>query len=213
MNLAACAGLGRGPETGVWYRAIQAQFWRTALQTVRSKVRPSRYNPGRAAPPPFEVLYLAEDHQVALHEVRAIYGPPFPQAGSVVLPNPQQAWLILNVRVLLQQVADLTRVSEQTMLGTTAQELTGDWEGYRARTPQDSVSQPVGMAPTQALGQALDEVPGLEGFRTLSARLPARRILVVFPRKLQPGSGIEFSDGMGRTHRIKPRPKRRPQTP
>jgi hypothetical protein len=145
--------------------------------------------------------------------VRALHGPAFPQAGRVVIPNPQQAWTILNVRVTLQQVADLTRVPEQTLLGMTAQELTGDWEGYQERRPHDSVSQPVGIAPTQALGQALSAVPGLEGFRTLSARLPAQMILVVFPRKLQPGSGIEFSDGMGRTHVIKPRRQRRRLAP
>jgi hypothetical protein len=100
----------------------------------------------------------------------------------VVLPNPQQAWLILNVRVTLRQVADLTPVAAQTLLGMTAQELTGDWEGYQVRQPHDSVPQPVGIAPTQALGQALFAVPGLEGFRPVSARLPSRIALVVrFP--------------------------------
>jgi hypothetical protein len=210
MNLAACAALSRGPETGVWYRAIQPRFWQTALQTAQSKLIPSRYNEGASAIRPFEVLYLAEDHQVALLEVGAMFGPLFPPAGDgLLIPNPLQAWTILNVRVTLQRVADLTRVSEQTLISTTAQELTGDWDGYQRRMPTDSVNQPVGTAPTQALGQALFAIRGLEGFRTLSARRPARMILVVFPEKLLAGSEIEFSDGMGGTHQIRPRPKRR----
>jgi hypothetical protein len=159
------------------------------------------------------VLYLAEDHQVALFEVGALHGHPLPEGNGMLLPNPQQAWLLLNVRVVLQKVADLTRVSEQTLLSTTAQELTGDWRGYQKRQPHDSVNQPVGTAPTQALGQALFAVRGLEGFRTISARRPSRRILVVFPEKLLPGSEIEFADGMGHTHRIEPRPKRRRRSP
>jgi hypothetical protein len=209
MNLAVCTALARGPETRVWYRAIEAQFWPTALQTVHSKDFATRYNAGARAVTPFEIIYLGEDHQVALYEVRAIYGPPFPKAGAVVLPNPQQAWLILNVRVTLQQVVDLTPVAAQTVLETTVQELTGDWQGYYERQPHDSVPQPVGIAPTQALGQALVALPGLEGFRTVSARLPSRMVLVVFPQKLLPGSVIEFTDGAGHIHRIEPPPKKR----
>jgi hypothetical protein len=67
MNLAVCAALRRGPETRVWYRAVEPRFWQTALRTVQTKKCPSRYNAGAAATPPFEVLYLAEDHQVALY--------------------------------------------------------------------------------------------------------------------------------------------------
>jgi hypothetical protein len=209
MNLTACAALARSPETRVWYRAIEARFWPTALQTRHSQDLASRFNAGTRAVPPFEVLYLAEDHQVALYEARAVYGQPFPKTGAVILPNPQRAWLILNVRVTLQQVVDLTPVAAQTLLGTTVQELTGDWEGYQERQPHDSVPQPVGIAPTQALGQALFALPSLEGFHTISARLPSRMILVVFPQKLLPGSFLEFADGAGHTHRIEPAPKKR----
>lgn len=145
---------------------------------------------------------------VALYEVRALRGAPFPKPGDVMLPSPQRAWMILNVQVTLQKIADLTQMSEQALLGTNAQELTGDWEGFHRRTPQDSVNQPVGVAPTQELGQALFDIPDLEGFRSVSARMPARMTLMVFPDKLLPGSLIEFSDGLGRTHQIKPRRRR-----
>lgn len=208
MNLAACRELTRGPETGVWYRAVRTKHWKTALQTEQTKDHPGRFNEGPQAIRPFEVLYLAEDHQVALFEVEALLGSSFSLGNGIMLPNPRHSWLILNVRVRLRSVADLTRVSQQTLLGTTAQELTGDWRGYQQRQSHDSVHEPVGTAPTQALGQALFRVRGLEGFRTLSARRPSRMILVVFPEKLLQGTEIEFADDQGNTHRITPRPRR-----
>jgi len=209
MNLAACRALVRGPETGVWYRAVRPRHWQTALQTEQTQEHASRYNEGSTAIRSFEVLYLAENHEVALFEVEALLGSPYGDGNGILLPNPRHSWLILNVRVRLQRVADLTRVSQQTLLSTSAQELTGDWQGYQRRQPHDSVREPVGTAPTQVLGQALFGIRGLEGFRTLSARRPARMILVVFPEKLLQGSAIEFSDDVGNTHRIEPRRKRR----
>jgi hypothetical protein len=98
-----------------------------------------------------------------------------------VFPHPRQAWITVNVTVQLQAVADLTAVATHSLLETSAQELTGDWLGYQQRGPLTSVPQPVGLAPTQALGAALFAVPGLEGFRTFSARLPYHSTLIVFP--------------------------------
>jgi len=111
-----------------------------------------------------------------------------------VIANPRQPWTVINVHVQLRDVADLSQVSQQSLLATTAQELTGDWYGYQQRSALTSVSQPVGTAPTQALGAALFAVSGLEGFLSLSARLPYHKNLVVFPQKLQPGSQVEFHD-------------------
>jgi hypothetical protein len=98
------------------------------------------------------------------------------------------------VQVSLQSVADLTLISEQKRLGTTAQELTGDWEGYRTRTPNSSVPQPTGTAPTQDLGEAMFSTPGVEGFRTVSAKVPDQMNLIVFPAKLLKGSRIVYLD-------------------
>jgi hypothetical protein len=141
---------------------MQPQFWPTALQTAQSMVNPSRFNAGASANPPFEVLYLAENPQVALFEVGAMLGTPTQPGG--VLPHPRLAWIVINVRVQLQKVADLTVVAQQRLLATSAQELTGDWDGYQLRGPTTSVSEPAGTAPTQALGAALYQVPDLEGF-------------------------------------------------
>lgn len=190
MNLAACGALPRRPETQVWFRAIQPQFWTTSLATAQTKVIPSRFNAGATASPQFEILYLAENPMVALFEVQALFGTPTQPGG--VIPHPRQAWITVNVTVQLQAVADLTEGAAYTLLETSAQELTGDWRGYQQRGPLTSVPQPVGLAPTQALGAALWAVPDLEGFRTFSARLPYHSTLIVFPEKLQPGSAVTF---------------------
>jgi hypothetical protein len=83
------------------------------------------------------------------------------------------------------------------------QELTGDWLGYRLRGPATSVKLPIGSAPTQELGAALHGVPDLEGFLTLSARLPDQLVLVAFPKKLKQGSTIQFWNPVtGQAHSI-----------
>jgi len=204
VNLSASSALDRGPETGVWYRAIQPQHWLTALSTVQSKVIPSRFNEGPTTSPQFEILYLSENPIVALFEVEALLGSPWQLVGRTI-PNPRQSWVTINVTVRLQDVADLTQVSQQNLLGTTAQELTGDWRGYQQRNSTMSVSQPVGTAPTQELGAALFAVAGLEGFRTVSAKVPYCSNLVVFPQKLQRGSSVIFEHpATGQQHTILP---------
>ena len=191
MNLSACSALVTGPENRVWFRAIHPQHWRQALATAHTAAIPSRYSPGTGRQS-FEVLYLAEDPQVALFEVGALLGSPHP--GGSYLPNPRQPWLILNVQITLQAVADVTRVVEHHKVGTTAQELTGDWRCYQLRHANVSVSQPTGLAPTQELGQAIYNLKTIEGFRSISARVPTHMNLVVFPKRLRRGSSIIFSD-------------------
>ncbi len=192
MNLAGCALLATGPETGVWFRAIQPQYWATALSTAHTTRIPSRYSPATNTHAAFPILYLAENHLVALFEVGALLGSPQPAGGYV--PNPRQPWTVLNVQVTLHTVADLSDPGEQHQLLTTAQELTGDWRGYGLRGAQTPVTGPTGLAPTQLLGAALHARPGLEGFRTLSAKVTTHRNLVLFPDKLHSGSQVVFTD-------------------
>ena len=78
MNLAACRTLVARPENRVWYRAIQPQHWPTALATAHTTRIPSRFSPATSAKPAFPVLYLAEDHQVALFEAGALLGSILP---------------------------------------------------------------------------------------------------------------------------------------
>jgi RES domain-containing protein len=203
MNMSATSSLPTSPETAIWYRAIQPHFLTTALSTSHTKTIPSRFNIGASAAPQFEILYLAENHMVALFEVQALLGSPLSSGG--VVPHPRRAWTILNVTVNLQSIVDLTASASQTILDTTAQELTGDWRGYQLRGVHSSVTGPSGSAPTQDLGSALFNTAGVEGFRSLSAKLSDQMVLIVFPQKLKPGSSIQFLDPTtGQTRSILP---------
>jgi hypothetical protein len=96
--------------------------------------------------------------------------------------------------VLLNRVCDLTDVTQaQLPLQTTAQELTGDWEGYQVRGPLTPVRGPTGVAPTQHLGEALFRT-GMEGFRSISAKVPHVRTLMVFPQNMGLGTSLTYLD-------------------
>lgn len=196
MMLSAVGGLPKFPENSVWFRAIQPQHWTTALQTSQTKTFATRFNAGPSASTPFEVLYLAEDHLVAMFEAQALLGSPY----GAYVPQPAQAWAIINVTVVMRAVADLSAALAQANIDVTAQELTGDWYGYQQRQRSLSLKAPVGRAPTQSLGAALFGVPGLEGFKMVSARVPDKRTLVVFPTKLRVGSSIQFHDPSSKHH-------------
>lgn len=191
MNLAAVPSLATSPVVGRWFRAVQPQFLPTALGAAHTVGVRSRFNPGASARPPFQLLYFAENHQVALFEVRALYGNPLVAGGMV--PHPRGSWTLVSVNVALQRVVDLCDPSAWSRLDTSAQELTGDWQGYASRSARTSVASPTGTAPTQGLGEALRRrSPPIEAFQSLSACVPYCRTLMVFPDMLLPGSSLQF---------------------
>jgi hypothetical protein len=200
MRLGACPKLPRGPENRTWFRALEPQFAFAPLASAHTTTNPSRFSPGPLALLPFEILYFSENQLITLFEVEALLGSA--QKGSVIA-DPHKTWLTINVQIVLQQVVDLTSVNAQQILGTTVQELTGDWQGYQTRGLATSVKQPVGTAPTQNLGEALSSL-GIEGFRTVSAKVPQQMNLVVFPQNLLKGSQLAYHDPVsGKPHRIK----------
>lgn len=200
MNSAACATIPTVALAGqTWYRAIQPQHWSTALQTSHTVHFSSRFSSGRSARPPMQLLYCAQDPAVALFEVQALLGNPY---GNFV-PQPASAWVTINVTVNLQQVVDLSLPTWQAHISTDVQALTGDWIGYDVRRRSASLNVPVGSAPTQDLGAALHGLPNLEGFISVSAKVPDKRTLVVFPNKLLNGSSVTFFDpATGKRHSI-----------
>lgn len=103
MRLSGCRFLRQGAFVGSWFRAIQPQFWVNALATAHTQTIPTRFGGGNPARPGFEILYLAEDHLVALFEVQALLGSLYP--GAAYQPNPASAWSVLNVQVRLSRVA------------------------------------------------------------------------------------------------------------
>jgi hypothetical protein len=192
VNLAACRNLDLGPETARWYRAVRLEHLHNAIKTAHTKDTRSRFSAGPDANPRFEILYLTETPIVAQFEIGALAGDPLVVGGILTAPG---SFAIVHVEVVLQRVADLTLVSWQDLIETTVQELTGDWRGYHDRTTgRAPVREPVGTAPTQDLGQALFEVPGIEGFRTVSAKMPYHPNLVIFPEKMFKGSRLVFRD-------------------
>jgi hypothetical protein len=202
VNLAACAGLPRTPENAVWYRATRIGYLPSALSSAHTAVARSRFNAGILLPAgrQYETLYFAGDHQTALFEFGAMVGNPSIPGAAV--SNPAAAPVILNVAIVLRDVVDLSLPAAQISLATTAQELSGDWYGYQSRTMgTPPVPAPTGIAPTQDLGEALFRT-AVEGFRSVSARIPYNRTLIVFPQNLKRGSSVVFSDGTGTVLRI-----------
>lgn len=189
MNFSACETLEKRAEVGTWFRAIPPQYWATSLLTSQTKDIPSRYSGGRKSERPFEMLYLCENGTIALEEVGAQFRHP---TSGRIFSDPSRPWLIMNVLVRLQSVADITRLDAQRLLDTNAQELTGDWRAYSYRHTHSSVSEPTGLAPTQELGQALFDTATIEGFFVVSAKLPDHRNLIIFPEKLRAGSELRF---------------------
>lgn len=82
MRLSSCNKLTLRPINATWYRAIATKHWKTVLKTDHTAQITPRFNPGKAAKIPFEILYLGENPFVALYEVGAIFGPPDCQSPS-----------------------------------------------------------------------------------------------------------------------------------
>jgi len=140
-----------------------------------------------------------------MFEAQALFGSPTTPGGAIAAPA--GAWVVLTVRVQLEAVADLSDVASQALLDCSVQELTGDWRGYRQRSTTTNVSNPVGTAPTQALGEAIHQDPrDLEGLLTVSAKVPYNRNLVAFPGHLRSSSFVEYewtdAAGASRAYRI-----------
>jgi hypothetical protein len=192
MKLSSCKKLTLRPITATWYRAMATKYLKTPLQTSQSLKVTSRFSPGKAAKTPFEIFYLAETPDIALREVGAILGLP-----DEPVANPHRRKTItFDVQVTLQSVADLSDPTQQKLLGTSLQGLTGNWDTY-----------PPGKAPTQQLGAALFATPKIEGFMAVSAKMPKCRTLIVFPQKLIHGSELTFKDTTrkrNKIHRIPP---------
>lgn len=202
MKASAAALLTTRPHAGYWYRAVPLQHYRTLLAFHQTMTASSRFGAGDSRNP-YALLYLSENHHVALLETEALIGST--QPGHILFPNPQHSWAIITVRVRLAAIADLTAGSQRKLLRTTVQELTGDWMGYRRRRAQSPTQFPFTEVPTQRLGAALASVPGLEGFLTWSARDSSLKNLVVFPDKLRSGSTITFVNPItGKVDRIGP---------
>ena len=168
MNAGKVTGLAAVPHSGTWYRAVNSRFISTAVSTAHSKTIASQFSPASPANPGFEILYLAENHLLAMFEAQALFGSPLTPGG--VVPHPTASLVTLAIQVQLSLIVDLSVPAQATLVDTNAQELTGDWRGYQQRGSATSVAGPTGKAPTQELGDQLFALcPTIQGFLSLSA--------------------------------------------
>jgi RES domain len=182
MRAARCGRLARRPLTGTWFRVIRLQHWRTRLSSDHSRTATSRFSAATAARPLYRIIYLGENHQVAIHEARALLGHPHSP-----IANPKGSWAILGLQVVLNHIVDLSLPAQQKLISTNHAELTGDWLNHP------------GTAPTQELGQALYVLPGLQGSLYPSS-LVNGLCLGLFPHKLGPRSSVIFFNEMTNRH-------------
>lgn len=194
MNLPQCAHLQRRSLHGIWFRALHPRYLANPLGTAHTRTHASRFNPGTPADPAFELLYLAENTTVALFEVQALLGSAYP--GAAFIPNlAGGAWTSIHIQVKLQAVVDFTQAASRKRIETSIQELTGDWRAYALRNPNRLRGAVHGSdVPTQLLGRRLERSRGVEGFLSYSARIATHRILMIFPRKLLPGSQLRYQE-------------------
>jgi RES domain len=174
MELSACDRLVLLPLNGYWFRALPMRNWQTRLSTEHTKTSSSRFSHASPEVPGYRMLYLGENHQVVMYEVEALLGKP-----DDPFSNPRSSWVLLSMHVILDNVVDLTETTQQDLIHTNEQELTGRWENFN------------GVAPTKRLGAALYAVPKLEGVIYGSSKISSRNLLI-FPDKLGPRSSIMF---------------------
>jgi hypothetical protein len=132
VNLAGLRSLPIEPLIhSTWYRAVLPRFAPAPIPPHGfTHTVATRFNAGDGQAPQhrFDTLDLAEDPLTSLFEFGALLGTPLRPSWSVGdLGRPAR---VVRFTISSQRVVDLTdpAVSEP-ILGTTAQELTGDWEG------------------------------------------------------------------------------------
>ena len=165
-----------------WYRAVRAAYVNNPLWWSRadplSPLRPSAEVRFRAREADFPLLHFAWNENTALLEARAITGTP--NAARVNTGG----WRTFRVGIALDRIVDLRGLVERRKIGTTVQELTGDWTRYAARSASSLIAS-VPPAPTQRFGAVLYTREDCQGFLTPSARNPEYPNLVVFPDRVK----------------------------
>jgi hypothetical protein len=74
MRIAGCSKLVLHPLTGNWFRALNLKHWNSRLRSEHSRTCRSRFSAASHASPLYRILYLGENHQVAIYEVGALPG-------------------------------------------------------------------------------------------------------------------------------------------
>ena len=220
MNFAGLRSLPIEPLIhSTWYRAIPPGFAAAPIPPHGfTRTVATRFNAGDGQAPHhrFDALSLAEDPLTCLLEFGALLGTPLRPGWSI--GSPGRPAKVVRFTISSQRVVDLTDPAVgEPMLGMTAQELTGDWEGYRRRGRASKAMLPVGIAPTQLLGRALYTVHAddmVDGFIAFSARVPTQRVLILFDpvdREGRPRVGIDGHEEVDVERVLRREPRDRPR--
>jgi RES domain-containing protein len=172
------------PQTGTWVRAVRSQYLLNPPPGAPAGSSPQPLWPGgsashgarftpRGGPP---AIYLASDPNIALLEVRAMLQPP----GGPPLSANAPPQTVVQVQTQVNQVLDLTAPATLAALGTSVQELSGDWR----------VSAAQGQSiPTWELGREAHATGKIRALLAWSAVAVGQgRVLIVFPDLLVAGS-------------------------
>lgn len=196
----AVASCSSDTFSGRLYRAVQLQYLPTLTSTVGAWTAPNRFT----APQVSHALYVAMAPDLAMLEAtrqfqRIFDTPTFP------------AYCILPADVDLRRVLDLTRDASQDTLGTSIEELSGDWRASHARQLQ----HPERRVVTHELGQAVKEA-GFEGLKYYSAYDASRWNIVIFTENLTeekqvifdlPPAAVEAAKALSKPKKKSPRKK------
>lgn len=170
--------------SGDWSRAMPTRSTYSPVSFPPAGRSHGRFKDRASA---YSLIYLADERRVALLEVNALLHSPMFAANPFSVP-----YSVHTIRVTDLEVLDMTEEPHQVDFDTTAQELTGDWRGYRDRgntaTPAKA-ARPALTAPafpppaaTQRLGEWVHANTELDGILAVSARFATQSILVVFQR-------------------------------
>ena len=184
--------LKRTPLPGPWYRAVAFDYLLGPPPGSRAGSPPQPLWPGGArrrgarftpradkATPSFGSIYLGLPETTPLLEVAGILKPPSSPTPLVFEPQ-----VLMTVDGVLTDILDLTDPGVQSALGTTLQELTGDW----LTEQEDFLAGKARMPPTQVLGQAAFDVGGIVGLKYRSSKSVANGIgIVVYSDRLVTG--------------------------
>ena len=152
------------------------------------RLRGARFTPKETPATPvlvanrsFDSLYVASDVDTALLEVTGVLRPP----GSP-LPLIFEPQVVMTVDGVLTDVIDLTDRVVQRALGTSRQELTGDWALQQA----DYLLGQASMPDTQRVGQQAEQIRTIVGLKFPSSKNVRGFGVVVFTSRLAGGASF-----------------------
>lgn len=152
------------PWEGTVYRCVKGVTASEVQDSLCNLTQDGRYSRGED----LRALYTSHGRELAGMEFRQSPTPP--------TPADLRGATCLGLRVRAKRVLDLTDAGVRERLGTSLQELTGDWQFLNGQGED---------APTQRLGRTLFESGRFDAVRAPSKLRPGEANLLVFVKRLK----------------------------